>query len=67
MWDDGDDEMGWKDGEGLGKYRKGTTTNVRVYCSSYNLGVRATTDLHGNLGCIWRLCISYYNPNEINR
>ena len=31
MWDDGDGEMGWKDGDGLGKYRQGTTTNLRAY------------------------------------
>ena len=30
MWDDGDGEMGWKDGNRLGKYRQGTTTNLRV-------------------------------------
>ena len=57
MWDDGDCKMGWKDGNGLGKYQQGTTTNMRAYRRSNNLGVGATTDLHGDLGCIWRLCL----------
>ena len=34
MWDDGDGKIGWKDGDGLGKYRHGTTTNLRAYRSS---------------------------------
>ena len=57
MWDNGDGEMGWKDGYGLGKYKQGMTTNLRAYRCSNNLGMGATTDLHGDLGCIWRLCI----------
>ena len=32
MWDDGDGEMGWENGDGLGKYRKGRTANLRAYC-----------------------------------
>ena len=59
--------MVWKDGDGLGKYRQGTTTNLRAYRHYDNLGVGAMTDLHGNLGCIWRLCISYCNLNKITR
>ena len=39
MLDDGDGEMGWKDGDGLGKYRRGTTTNLRAYCSSGIMGM----------------------------
>ena len=31
MWDNGDGEMGWKDSDGLGKYRQGMTTNLRAY------------------------------------
>ena len=65
IWYDGDGEMGWKNGDGLGKYRQGTTTNLRAYRRSDNLGVGATTDLHGDLGCIWRLCVSYCNLNKI--
>ena len=64
MWGDGDGEMGWKNGNRLGKYRQGTTTNLKEYRRSDNLGVRATTDLHGNLGYIWRLCVSYCNLNK---
>ena len=65
MWDDGDEKMGWKDDNRLGKYCQGTTTNMREYRRSDNLGVRATTDLHGDSRCIWRLCVSYFNPNKI--
>ena len=65
MWDDGDGEMGWKNGDRLGKYQQGTTTNLRAYCRFVNLGVKATTDLHGDLGCIWRLCVSYFNLSKI--
>ena len=61
MWDVGDGEMDWKNGNGLGKYRQVMTTNLRAYCLSNNLGVGATTDLHGDSGCIWRLCVSYFN------
>ena len=67
MWDDRDDEMGWKNGNGLGKYRQGTTTNLRAYFRSNNLGVGEMTDLHGDSGCIWRLCVSYCNINKITR
>ena len=65
MWDDGNGEMGWKDGNKLVKYRQGMTTNLRAYRRSDNLGVGETTDLHVNLGCIWRLYISYCNLNKI--
>ena len=59
--------MGWKNCEGLRKYQQGKTTNLRAYCRSDNLGVGATKDLHGDSGCIWRLCISYCNLNKITR
>ena len=65
MCDNRDGEMGWKDGNGLGKYLQGTTTNLRAYRCSNNLGGVLTTDLHGCLGCIWRLCVSYCNLNKI--
>ena len=61
----------WRNGlEGrqrTGKYLQGTTTNLRAYRRSDNLGVGATTDLQGNSVCIWILCISYYNINKITR
>ena len=63
MWDDVDGGMGWKDGDVLGKYQQGTTRSLRAYHRSDNLGVRATTDLHGDLGFIWRRCVSYCNLN----
>ena len=39
MWYDRDDEMGWKDSDGLGKYRQGTTTNLRTYYCSWIMGM----------------------------
>ena len=65
MWDYGDGKIGCKDGDRLGKYRQGNTANLRAYRRSDNLGVGVTTDLHGDLGCIWRLCVSYCNLNKI--
>ena len=56
--------MDRKNGEGLGKYSQGTTTKLRAYCRSDNLGVRAMADLHVDSGCIWRLCVSYFNINK---
>ena len=43
------------------------TTNLRVYCRSNNLGVRATIDLYDDLGYIRILCVSYCNLNKITR
>ena len=43
------------------------TTNLRAYHRSDSLGVGETTELHGDLGCIWRLCVSYCNINKITR
>ena len=57
-------KMGWKKSYVLGQ---GTTTNLRAYCRSDNLCVGVTTDMHGNLGCIWILCISYCNLNKVTR
>ena len=65
MWDDGDGEIGWKNDNGLVKCLQGTTTNLRAYRCSDNLGVGVTTDLHGDSGCISRLCVSYCNLNKI--
>ena len=48
MWEDVYGKMGWKNGDGLGKYQQGKTTNLRAYRCSNNLGVRETTDLHGD-------------------
>ena len=67
MWDGGYGEMSWKNGDGMGKYQQGATTNLRAYRRSDNLGVGVTTDLHGDSGCIWRLCVSYCNQNKITR
>ena len=67
MWDDGYGEMGWNNGNGLGKYLQGTTTNLRAYRHSDNLGVGATMDLHVYSGFIWRLCVLYCNLNKITR
>ena len=39
MWDDGDGEMDWKDGDILGKYQQGTTTNLRAYRRSRIMGM----------------------------
>ena len=67
MWDYRDGKMGWKDSDGLGKYRQGTTTNLRAYRPSDNLGVGAMTDLNGDSGFVWRLCVSYCNLNKITQ
>ena len=44
---------------------KAKITKLTAYCRSNNLGMGATTDLHGDSGCIWRLCVSYFNLNKI--
>ena len=49
------------------KYQQGTTNNLRAHRRSNDLCVGKTTDLHGDLGCIWRLCVSYCNLNKITR
>ena len=67
IWDDGDGEMGWKNGNGLGKYRQRTTTNLRAYRCYDKLGMGATTNLHRYLGCTWRLYVSYCNLNKSTR
>ena len=52
-------QNGLEDGNGMGKYRQETATNLRAYRHSNNLGLGATEDLHGDLRCIWRLCVSH--------
>ena len=39
MWDNGDGEMGCKDGNGMGKYQQGTTVNLRAYRCSRIMGM----------------------------
>ena len=39
MWDDGDGKMGCTDGDRLGKYLQGTTSNQRVYRRSGIMGM----------------------------
>ena len=39
MWDDEDGEMGYKDGDGMGKYRQRTTAKVRAYRCSRIMGM----------------------------
>ena len=57
--------MGWKYCDRLVKYQQGTNTNLRPYRCSDNLVVGETTGLHGDLGCICRMFISYCNLNKI--
>ena len=54
MWDDGDGEMGWKDGKGLGKYRQGTTTNLRAYRRSMIVGMEDKVSDGDSGGRAWR-------------
>ena len=42
--------MGGKNGDGMGKYQQGKTTNLRAYRRSDNLGVVEMTDLYGDSG-----------------
>ena len=39
MWDNGDGEMGRKDGTVLDKYGQRTTNNLRAYCHSGIMGM----------------------------
>ena len=39
MWDNGDGEMGRKDGTVLDKYGQRTTNNLRAYCRSGIMGM----------------------------
>ena len=50
MWDDGDGEMWWKDGGGLGKYRQGITTNLRAYRCSRIIGMEEKVSGEDSVG-----------------
>ena len=39
MWDNVDDKMGCKDGDGMGKYLQGMTANLRAYRCSGIMGM----------------------------
>ena len=57
MWDDGDREMGWKDGNRLRKYQQGTTTNLRVYRHSGIMGMADKVSNEDIVGqAWWRRC-----------
>ena len=57
MWDDGNGEMGWKDGNKLVKYRQGMTTNLRAYRRSGIMGMadRVSSE-YSNGQAWWRRC-----------
>ena len=57
MWNGRDGEMGWKDSDGLGKYRQVTTTNLRAYRRSGRMGM-ADKVRGGDSGgqAQWRRC-----------
>ena len=57
MWDNGDGEMGCKDGDGLGKYQQGTTAHLRVYCRSGIMGMAEKISGEYSSGRSWcRIC-----------
>ena len=57
MWDNGDGEMGCKDGDGLGKYLQGTTTNLRAYRHSGIMRMADTISGEDSIGqAWWRRC-----------
>ena len=57
MWDNGDCEMGCKDGYGLGKYRQRTTARLRAYCSSGIMGMAENISSEDSDGrARWRRC-----------
>jgi Pin2-interacting protein X1 len=43
-------KMGWEEGKGLGKNKQGTVNNLRAVRRAENLGIGASTDLHGEEG-----------------
>jgi len=43
-------KMGWEEGTGLGKNKQGTVNSLRAVRRSVNLGIGASTDLHGEEG-----------------
>ena len=57
MWDDGDGKMGWKDCDGLRKYRQGMTTNRRAYRRSRIMGMSYKVRGENSGGqAQWRRC-----------
>ena len=49
--------MGWKDGNGLGKYRQVTTSNLRAYCRSGIMGmVDKISGEDSDVQALWRRC-----------
>ena len=57
MWDYRDGKMGWKDSDGLGKYRQGTTTNLRLYSCSGIMGMAGKVSGENSGGkARWRRC-----------
>lgn len=43
-------KMGWEEGTGLGKNKQGTVNSLRAVRRSENLGIGASSDLHGEEG-----------------
>ena len=57
MWVNGDGEMVWKDGNGLGKYQQGTTDNPRAYRCSRIMGMEDKISGEDSGGqAWWRRC-----------
>ena len=57
MWDDGDAEMSFKDGDGLVKYRQGTTANLGAYRHSSIMGtVDNISGEESGRRALWRIC-----------
>ena len=53
MWYDGDDEMGCKEGDRLGKYLQGTTANLSLYHHSWILGMAYNISGEDSVGRAW--------------
>ena len=57
MWVGGDGEMVWKDSDGLGKYRQGTTTKLRAYRRSGVMRMAEKVSEEDNGGrARWQIC-----------
>ena len=57
IWDNGDGEMGSKDGDGLVKYQQGTTANLRAYRRSGIMGIADKISSENSGGkARWRIC-----------
>ena len=57
MWDDGDGEMGCKDGDRLGRYQHGKNANLRAYRCSGTMGMadKINSEYSGGQGR-WQRC-----------